>query len=88
MKIGIIGYGVVGRAISNTLCKKYEIVKIQEEVELPVAMHVGAGPEIIRAAKAEIVDCLNSVAVSSCSKRPRRRPWRWGSAAGTVRAVI
>ncbi|MDP6700169.1 MAG: enolase C-terminal domain-like protein, partial [Candidatus Latescibacteria bacterium] len=34
-------------------------IKIHEEIELPVAMHVGSGPQIIRAVKAEVVDCFN-----------------------------
>jgi galactonate dehydratase len=34
-------------------------IKIHEEIGLPVAMHVGSGPQIIRAVKAEVVDCFN-----------------------------
>ena len=34
-------------------------VKIHEEIELPVAMHVGSGSQIIRAIKAGVVDCFN-----------------------------
>ena len=34
-------------------------VEIHENIDLPVAMHLGDGPGIIRAIKAEVVDCLN-----------------------------
>ena len=34
-------------------------IQIHEAINLPVAMHVGSGPAIIRAIKAEVVDCLN-----------------------------
>lgn len=34
-------------------------VQIREQIDLPVAMHVGDGPSIIRAVKAEAVDCFN-----------------------------
>ncbi|MDE2744082.1 MAG: hypothetical protein OXI58_21000, partial [Gemmatimonadota bacterium] len=34
-------------------------IQIHEAVNLPVAMHLGSGPDIIRAIKAEVVDCLN-----------------------------
>ena len=34
-------------------------IQIHEAVNLPVAMHVGSGPAIIRAIKAEVVDCFN-----------------------------
>lgn len=34
-------------------------VQIHEAIDLPVAMHVGRGPDIVRALKAEVVDCLN-----------------------------
>ena len=30
MKIGIIGYGVVGKAVAHTLSKKYKIVKFDK----------------------------------------------------------
>ena len=34
MKIGIIGYGVVGKAVDNTLSKKYETVKYDKYLNL------------------------------------------------------
>ena len=34
-------------------------IQIHEAIDLPVAMHVGSGPAIIRAIKAEVVDCFN-----------------------------
>ncbi|MDE0961510.1 MAG: hypothetical protein OSB73_00140 [Candidatus Latescibacteria bacterium] len=34
-------------------------IKIHEAINLPVAMHLGQGPDIIRAVKAGVVDCLN-----------------------------
>ena len=34
-------------------------IKIHEEIELPVAMHVASGEQVIRAVKAEVVDCFN-----------------------------
>lgn len=34
-------------------------IKIHEAINLPVAMHLGDGPGIIRAIKAGVVDCLN-----------------------------
>jgi nucleotide sugar dehydrogenase len=33
MNIGIIGYGVVGKAVANTLSKKYEILKFDKYVD-------------------------------------------------------
>lgn len=34
-------------------------IQIHEAINLPLAMHLGRGPDIIRAVKAEVVDCLN-----------------------------
>lgn len=34
-------------------------IRIHEEISLPVAMHLGDGPGIIRAVKAGVVDCVN-----------------------------
>lgn len=34
-------------------------VKIHEAINIPVAMHLGSGPGIIRAVKAGVVDCVN-----------------------------
>lgn len=34
-------------------------IRIHEEINLPLAMHLGDGPSIIRAIKAGVVDCLN-----------------------------
>ena len=33
MNIGIIGYGVVGKAVSNTLSKKYNIIKFDKYID-------------------------------------------------------
>jgi muconate cycloisomerase len=34
-------------------------IRIHEAIDLPVAMHVGSGEQILRAVKAGVVDCLN-----------------------------
>ena len=34
-------------------------IQVHEEIDLPLAMHLGNGPSIIRAVKADAVDCLN-----------------------------
>ena len=34
-------------------------VKIHEAISIPVAMHLGSGPDIIRAVNAGVVDCVN-----------------------------
>ena len=35
MKVGIIGYGVVGKAIEKTLSKKYKIIKRKKKNSSP-----------------------------------------------------
>ena len=34
-------------------------IQIHDQIDLPVAMHLGDGPGVIRAIKAEVVDCVN-----------------------------
>ena len=34
-------------------------IRIHEAIDLPVAMHLGGGEQIVRAVKAGVVDCLN-----------------------------
>jgi len=34
-------------------------IQIHEQIDLPLAMHLGDGPSVIRAVKADAVDCLN-----------------------------
>ena len=41
MKIGIIGYGVVGKAAANTLQKKYDIVKYDKFQKLDIFENLG-----------------------------------------------
>ena len=63
-------------------------IQIHEAINLPVAMHVGSGPQIIRAIKAEVVDCLNLGGSLVGFRRTRRLPQPRACAVGTGRATI